>query len=168
MAMKRSSNMKPSILLISVLLLAVGAIAAFQTGLVDRAFATKAPSYSRELLDMVKMSGSVKVSDLGLSSKDIHKLNVAAMKVRRAFSRIDISLNMEDKFAPVKVKRDTHLELDMVFKTDEDCEVKCWTRTVPRKRLVAHMVRAMDEAMSEYEYYQKMPGVKGQFKRLYM
>jgi len=169
MAQKQmTTNTKRNMVLALLLFLAAGAVVAFQADYIHISFAKKAPTYSSELLSMINVDGAVKVKDLNLSSSEIRKINYAAMKMRRVFSQIDVSLNMEDKFAPIEVGRNTELELGLVFKAGDDCEVQCWTQSVSRSRLVAQVVRSMEEARIEYEKLLDHPELKRSFKRLYL
>ncbi len=163
-----SSNTGRNVAILLLLLIAAGTIVAFQTDFVRWAFAKKAPSYSKELLAMISVNGSVKVKDLNLTGKEIKAVNFAAMKVSKVFPSVNVSLDMLDRFAPIKVENDTELKLGMVFKTEENCEVAFWTRTIPRKRLIPHMVRSMEEAMSEFENIRKLSRGEKTFKRLYL
>lgn len=169
MAQKQmTTNTKRNMVLTLLLLMAAGAVVAFQTDYFEIAFAKKAPTYSNELLAMMTVDGAVEIKDLNLSGAEMRKINHAAMKVRRVFSTVDISLNMKDKFAPIEVSRNTELELGLVFKASEECEVKFWTRNIPRARFVAYMVRSMEKAKFEFEHMQGRPDYNGLFKRLYL
>lgn len=169
MARKQTSgNSSRNVVIGLLLLIAAGAIVAFQSDYVRRAFAVPGPSYSEELLSMIGVKGAVKTEDLKLSKSEVRKINFAAMKVRKVFPKVDVSFNMEDKFAPIEVEQDTKLELGMVLRTDDDCEIAFWTRNVTRKRLVPQMVRSMEKAQAEYEHYRKQPELKSGFKRIYM
>lgn len=148
--------------------IAGGGIVAFKTSLATLSFTNVRPAYKAELLDMVSIHGSVKVDDLNLSNKEVKKINFAALKHRRLFPRVDMRLDMEDKFAPIQVESATMLEMSLVLVADDNSDVTCWTRKVSRKELVPSMVRFMDRAASEFTHYRNIPDPEKRFKRLYI
>lgn len=171
MAVKQpNSNAKRVTIITLLLLIAAGAVVAFQADIMRLPFSVSKsePTYEAELLEMVSVKGAVKVKDLHLSQKEARKINNACLKHRKVFPKVDVTLNMTDQFAPIDVQRNTKLQLTLVFTSDEEAEVRCWTRTVSRARLVAFMVRSMDKAVSEYIHYRDLPNRTREFRRLYI
>jgi len=151
-----------------MLLIAVAAVVAFQTNLVGLTFPSSQPTYDTQIIESVSVKGAVSVKALRLSPKEMRNINFMAIKNQDIFPAMDVTVNMQDQFAPVVVERGTGLELTMVFKTDETCEVRFWTRKVTRAGLVPLMIRSMKKAAAEYLHYRDLPEKGASFKRLYI
>lgn len=167
MAVKRSkSTVRITVGIVLLLVLAAVSVIAFQGKVLT--FFSSPSSADRQLLNMVSVEGTVKVEDLKLSQAEIKKINYAALKHRTLFPNVNVTVNMGDKYAPVIVEGTTRLELTMVFNSDEEAEVRSWSRMVTRSKLVPFMLKSMNKAASEYVHYRDLPGRKREFKRLYI
>jgi len=164
---KSKSNAFRATFVIVLLLLAVGSVMAFKTDLFGLQ-ANGQSKYSKELLSIVSVKGTVRIDDLHLSKKEILKINRAALKHRSVFPEVNVSLNMSDKYAPIEIEKESKLKLDMVLKSDEGGEVKCWSRTVTRAGLVTLMVQSMNKAAIEFVHYRDSPDRSKKLKRLYI
>lgn len=168
MVSAKSNNMRKRIVVIGLLLfLAAGSIVAFRVDVLGLTTSYRRASFSKELLESISIAGAVREEHLDFTGKEIHDINYAVLKHKALFPRVDVSLNMADKFAPVSVEPETKLDLGLAFQVSGGGEVRCWNRTVSRKRLVPYMVRAMDRAAREYGRFLENEGTKG-FKRFYI
>ncbi|MDD3313049.1 hypothetical protein [Pseudodesulfovibrio sp.] len=114
----------------------------------------------------MSIKGTLKPEELRLTGGEVRKLNRAVEEHRDTFSKVDLFLDVKDK-SP-SVKPGTVLVWAMILKANGDCEVRSWSRKVPRSELVPQMVLYMDRAAKEYKEFKKHPDVKQSFKCLYI
>jgi len=118
------------------------------------------------LSGIVAIKGTVKPEELRLTGGEVRKLNRAVEEHRETFSKVDLFLDVKDK--SLSIKSDTVLVWAMILKANGDCEVRSWSRKVPRAELVSQMIIYMDRAAKEYREFKKHPDVKQSFKCLYI
>jgi len=155
------------VVFIIFLFMGIGATA-FATGVVDLSFFSTRPVWGAQLSDMVSFRGAVKLDDLRLSRSEIRKINHATMVNRTVFDRVQLTLNMADRYAPVQVDKNTKLTVGLKLDAGDGCEVKSWDKDILRKNLVPYMVRYMKRAARELVHYRKHPEVKNGVARLYI
>jgi hypothetical protein len=144
-----------------VLLIALGSVVAFSTGLF-----TGERVASDGLSGLVSVKGTVKLEDLALSRNEVVKINRAVEEHRDTFTQIGLFLDAKSLSGSIDDK--TVLVWAMVLETNGDCEVRSWSRKVARADLVPQMVLYMTKAAREYEQFKKFPDVKQDFKCLYI
>lgn len=118
------------------------------------------------LSGLVSVKGTVKVEDLDLSKSEIKKINRAVSNHKKTFTQVDLFLDVKDGSSDMN--KTTTLVWAMVLETNGECEVRSWSRKVPRGELVAQMVIYMNKAAKEYEEFKQFPDVKQNFKCLYI
>ena len=139
----------------------------FRTNVIG-SFGPERPTYDKQLLAGVTLGGLIKPDALRLSSSEIRRLNIAILSHRDVFPSMDMLLNPVSKRPEPSIGKTTPLNLTLVFKTDRDCEVYCWERTVKRRDLVPHVVRSMERAKAIYTHYLEQMGRTRSIKRLYL
>ena len=150
---------KTSVIL--VLFLTMAGLVIFKTGVLDGK-----GSSNGGLSGIVSVMGTVKLADLNLSKGEIRKINRAVATHKATFNQVDLYLDVKDGFRDITTK--TVLVWAMVLETNDECEVRSWSRKTDRGDLVPQMVMYMNKAAKEYEEFKRFPDVKQNFKCLYI
>lgn len=160
---KKSSNQQTvfKVSVIVVLFLFMVGLVVFKTGVLE-----SSDSFSDGLSGLVAVKGTVKAADLGLTKNEVKKINRAVDSHQAMFSQVDVFL--DSKGGKGGIDQSTVLVMAMVLETNGECEVRSWSRKVPRSELVPQMILYMNKAAKEYEQFKKYPDVKQNFKCLYI
>lgn len=162
MGKKRTgSNTFFKISVIMVLFLAMAGLVAFKTTI----FRTGSP-HSEGLSGLVSVKGTVSLKQLDLSRNEVKKINRAVSAHKETFSQVNLFLDMKGDSS--KIDKTTTLVWAMTLQTNGDCEIRSWSRKIPRNDLVAQMVLYMNKAAREYKEFKRFPDVKQNFKCLYI
>lgn len=139
----------------------LGAVVVFKLGVLDVGNVS-----TNGLSGMVAVKGSVSADDLGLNADEVKKINRTVEAHRGIFAKVDLFLDAKQRGDASKGT--TVLVMAMVLETNEDCEVRSWSRKISRKDLVSQVVVYMEKAAKEYKQFKKYPDVKQNFKCLYI
>lgn len=138
----------------------LAAVVGFKVGVLDAGHIS-----NDGLSGMVSVKGAVSAKDLGLSSDEVKRINRSVEAQKGVFTQVDVFLDAK-KGNPSDGK--TVLVMAMVLETGEDCEIRSWSRKVPRAELVTQMEVYMKKAAREYEQFKRFPDVTQDFKCLYI
>ncbi|WP_319471527.1 hypothetical protein [uncultured Pseudodesulfovibrio sp.] len=146
---------------VAILLCCMIGVIAFKVGVLQ-----SASSDSDGLSGIVSVKGTVKEEALKLTRAEVGKLNRVVDEHKGTFTKVDLFLDAKGDARNIKPK--TVLIWAMVLETNGECEVRSWSRKIPRAELVQQMVQYMNKAAKEYEQFKKFPDVKQNFKCLYI
>ncbi|CCH48777.1 hypothetical protein [Pseudodesulfovibrio piezophilus] len=149
------------VIAIVALFLCMAGLVAFKAGLWGARSAM-----SDTLTGVVAVKGTIKVSELGLTENEVKKINRTVKSHRNTFTQVAVFLDRKSGSGQLDGK--SVLVMAMVLETDGNCEVRSWSRKVPRSDLVPQMVLYMDKAAKEFEQFKKYPDVQQSFKCLYI
>lgn len=144
-----------------LLFAALGAVLVLKTNVLENG------SASRDgLTGMVAVRGTVTAEELGLSGSEIGTINQVVERHAKTFRQVD--LFVDRKSGSGDIQENTVLIFAMVLETDDQCEVRSWSRQIKRKELASQVAMYMSKAAREYEKFKKFPDVQENFKRLYI
>ncbi len=147
-----------------VLFIALSWIAVFKSGFIDVSKFKSKPTYDKALVDSVAIMGSIKAKDLNLSGSEIKKMNLAALRNREKFSKVNIHLNRDERYGSMEIKDDTILNMVVELEVAKDCTIQSWDSKFPRAELAPQMTEYIKKAAKEYLHYQKSLDKKAKFK----
>lgn len=155
-------------LLVTLLVLMLGGLAVLQAGRMDIALFESDPTYHELLVDEIGFAGQVDVAQLGLSRKEVHTINRTVRRHGRTFDKVDMVLDRKDLFDKAPVSEQTKLDVQVVMHAGQGRVIQCWKQTIPRKRLVAHMVRSIRRAADEVKRLDEINDCRKGFRRMYI
>lgn len=156
---KLNFNLKATAAALFIVCLA--ALLIFKIGIMDRGKVA-----SGGLSGLVAVKGTVSAEALGLNSDEVKKINRTVEAHKSTFTKVNVFLDTKDGGNPAD--SGAVLVMALVLDTDEDCEVRSWSRKVERRELVSQLILYMDKAAKEYVKFKQYPDVKQNFKCLYI
>lgn len=148
---KKSSSRRVGVVAAAVVILvAIGAVVVFQTGLLGVSIDD---GFDDELLPSIQLTGPIKAKHLKLAEWEITSLNDLSRRYGDLFSAMNMNLSLESKFAPLVVEQDTVMIIKLTCKA-QSSEVAFRSREVRRSELVDHMQRSVKQAEEEFRRYQ--------------
>ncbi len=148
--------------------LSLTALVVFKSGVVESAFPEGKQDFGKSLLPSVAIQGMVRQKDLSFTSREIKRINFAAIKHRNQFEKLNFHLNYAAKSGGRAIGSETLLVMNVQLEVDGGGEICSWGERVKRKDMVPEMVRYLNKAAIELDRCQKMEGSKKTFKRLYI
>lgn len=142
-------------------LVCLAALVVFKIGVLD-----KGKIDNSGLSGLVSVKGTVSADDLGLKADEVKKINRAVETHKQTFTKVALFVDSKDGANPGEAN--SVLVMAMVLDTDEDCEVRSWSRKVERRDLVSQISLYMEKAAKEYKKFKQYPDVKQNFKCLYI
>lgn len=168
MARRQKKSLKGIFFTIAILLMCFAGLVAFRTGVFANVPKVFGEPDGIPLAEQISVRGAVKVKDLGLSDKEVRKINWTVRKLGKVFNKVNVQVDMADQFAPLEVSKKTELKMVMNLETDDGCTVQSWQENVVRADFASYMVKYLKRAAVELERFREYPEFKGKFNKVYI